>query len=91
MANLGPRGDPKANLSTCLNKVSLKLEKSNQSLTVYSLMVLVLRTGTGNLASWYAGNIKTDRMGLKGEKSTNLLWTLLKAYMITDFVPFGLF
>ena len=55
-------------------------------------MVLVLRTGTGNLASWYAGNFKTDRMGLKGEKpSTNLLWTLLKAYMITDFVPFGLF
>ena len=69
---------------------NILLEKWNESLTVYSLMVAELRIGTRNLASIYL-NAFADRMGLtSGKSSTNSMGTLLKSYMIPGCVPFGL-
>ena len=58
---------------------SISLAKSNESLTLYSLEVKSLSTGTRNLAILYVGVPMTERIARKaGQPSITFLWTFAR-------------
>ena len=82
--------------SESISKLSMKLlepcstisvERLNESLTVYLLLVNGSKIGTKYFASFYASVFKADKIDLKGgEEPTHFLCTLQEPYIIPGLV-----